>query len=374
MKLTILQSKLKEGLEIVEKLAGKNLTLPVLNNVLLSAKKNFLGLATTDLEAGIRWWSLAKIEDEGEITTPTKTLLDAISYFPNKPVFFETKEKFLLVECESYKTQIKYFKGEEFPIIPQIKEITSVSLKSNLISRGLSLVSNVPQLSPSRPEISGIFMSFQKNILKLTATDSFRLAEKKIILDKTAENDFSVIIPQKTIKELVGIIGDKKGELKIYFSPNQIMFELPSEETSSPQFQLFSRLIEGEYPDYESVIPKKYQTQVIVQKNEFLNQARAASVFSGKVNEVKIKAFPKKEKIEISSQSPDLGEYQSSMSSKITGEEAEVSFNYRYLLDGVSSIDSSELILELNGKDGPGVLKPIGDLNYIYVVMPINMA
>jgi len=373
MKFTILQSKLKEGLSVVERLSGKNLTLPILNNVLITSKKNFLGLATTDLEAGIRWWSLAKIDEEGEIVTPAKILLDIIGYLPNKPIQFEVKEKFLQLECENYKTNLKYFKNEEFPIIPEIKEVETVSIKSQVFCKGLNVVSNIPQPSPARPEISGIYIGFQKNTLKIAATDSFRLGEKKITLEKALNSDYSLIIPQKTAKELINIIGDKKGDLKIFISPNQIMFEFLMEEVEHPQFQLISRLVEGEYPDYEGIIPKKHQTQIIAQKSELLNQIKGASVFSGKVSEIKLKISSKKEKTEITSQSPDLGEYQSFLSSKISGEDIEVSFNFKYLSEGLLSIESSEIILDLNGKDGPGVLKPVGDLNYIYVVMPINI-
>ena len=163
------------------------------------------------------------------------------------------------------------------------------------------------------------------------------------------------------------------------------MFEFSMEETSHPQIQIISRLIEGQYPNYEDVIPKKFQTKAVLQKNEFLNQIKAASVFSGRTNEVKFKISPKKEKIEVSSQNPEYGQYQSSLPAKITGEETEISFNYKFLADGLLNIESSEIIFELNkesedvGKrkegvkgEGPGALRPVGDQNYVYIVMPIN--
>jgi DNA polymerase-3 subunit beta len=144
------------------------------------------------------------------------------------------------------------------------------------------------------------------------------------------------------------------------------------EETKHPQIQLTSRLIEGEYPNYQEIIPKKYATQIVLQKNEFLNQVKSASLFSGKISEVKIKTNSKKNEIGVFSQNAEIGEYQSSVPAKIKGQDAEISFNYRFLADGLANIKSSEVVLELNGDSGPGVLKPVGDPTYVYVVMPIK--
>ncbi len=143
-------------------------------------------------------------------------------------------------------------------------------------------------------------------------------------------------------------------------------------ETTHPQIQLVSRLIEGEYPNYTEIIPQKYTTQLTLDKNEFLNQVKSASLFSGKINEVKIKVDPGKKEIKILSQSSEIGEYQSSISGKTNGENVEISFNHRFLLDGLLNIRSSEVTFELNGGSGPGVLKPVGDETYIYVIMPIK--
>jgi DNA polymerase-3 subunit beta len=347
MKFIILQSKLKEGLGIVERFVGKNLTLPILNNILISVQKNFLSLTTTDLEIGIRWWSLVKVEEEGEIVIPGHILSSFINYFPNKPIKLETKDKALFVECESYQTQIKFFKAEDFPIIPQVKEEVT-SLNNLLFCKNLALVSDIPQPSPARMEISGIYISSQGNLIKLVGTDSFRLGEKKIFLEKPITKNFSFILPQRTAKELITVMNEKKGELKIFGSPNQIMFELPMEETDHPQIQIVSRLIEGQYPNYEDVIPKKYRTTVVLPKNEFLNQIKAASVFSGRTSEVKFEVNPQKERLEIFSQNPEYGQYKSFLPAKIKGEGTEISFNYKYLIDGLANIKSSEVIFELN--------------------------
>ena len=374
MKLTIPQEKLKQGLNIVERISSKSLTLPILNNILISTKKNFLNLSATDLEIGVRWWVLSKVEKQGDITIPSRLLSSFINLLPNKNIDIDKKNNDLIVKCDNYKTELKGLNAEEFPIIPTITEGDSISINGSTFCRDLNQVVDIPVLSTIRPEISGVYLLFQKNTITIVATDSFRLGEKKIFLknNSSLNKEYSLILPQKTIKEIVNIFNERPGELKIYFSPNQVMFEYPMEETNHPQIQIVSRLIEGDYPNYKEIIPKKYTTKLVLDKNEFLNQVKTASLFSGKVNEVKLKIEPKSNKINISSQSSEIGDHQSSITGKVEGESVEVSFNHRFLLDGLQGIKTSEVILELNGGSGPGVLKPQDDETYLYVVMPIK--
>jgi len=374
MKLLILQEKLKEGLNIIERISSKSLTLPILNNVLITVEKNFLNLAATDLEIGINWWTLAKTEKEGKITLPARLLSSFINLLPNKKININSENDSLFIECENYKTQIKGLPADEFPIIPKITDGEFIFIDNSVLCQSIAQVVDIAVPSTTKPEISGIYFLFEKNLITIAATDSFRLGEKKIFLknNNSLKKNYSLILPQKAAKEIISIFGEKKGESKIYFSSNQVMFEFPMSETNHPQIQLVSRLIEGEYPNYQEIIPQKYATQLILDKNEFLNQIKSASLFSGKVNEVKIKTDAKKREIEIFSQSPDIGEYHSSISAKIKGEDVEISFNHKFLLDGILNMRSSEIIVELNGDSGPGVLKPVGDQTYIYVVMPIK--
>ncbi len=374
MKLLILQEKLKKGLGVVERISSKSLTLPILNNILISTEKNFLNLAATDLEIGINLWILTQIKKEGKITIPSRLFSSFINLLPNKKISLEVKDNDLFIECENYKTQIKGLSAEEFPIIPKITNGDTVSIEAPSFCKNLNQIVDIAVPSSIRPEISGIYFLFQKNLITIAATDSFRLGEKKIFLKNNSnlEKEYSLILPQKTAKEIVNIFNEKQGELKMYFSPNQVMFEYPMEETTHAEIQIISRLIEGEYPNYQEIIPKKYTTRLTLNKDEFLNQIKTASLFSGKINEVKIKADSKENKIKAFSQSSDIGEYESSVSGKIEGEPIEISFNHRFLLDGLSSIRAPEIIFELNKETGPGVLKAVGDDTYIYVVMPIK--
>lgn len=376
MKIEILKENLKNGLSVVEKIVGKNLSLPILDNVLISTEDNFLSLSSTDLETAIKIWILTKIIKKGKVVVPAKFLSNFISLLPNEKITLEEKKQGLYIECKSFKNQIQGFNPEEFPLIPEFTNLENIEVDNAKFCQGLVQIADIASPSQARPEISGIYFSFSKNQIKIVATDSFRLAEKNITLDEPVKKDVSFILPQKPAREIINTLAEKEGKLKICFSPNQTMFEFPMKETPAghphPQVQIISRLIEGEYPNYEEIIPRKFKTHVIVKRDEFLSQIKAASLFSGKINEVKIKIDPQNKEIQIYSHDPDIGESQSSISAKIEGEAIETSFNHKFLSDGLSNIKSSEVIFDLSKEEGPCMLKPVGDASYIYVVMPIK--
>ena len=372
MKIEILKENLKNGLGIVERIIGKNLSLPILDNVLLETEDNFLILTSTDLETAIKLWILTKIVKKGKVVVPAKFLSSFVSLLPNEKIFLEEKKQGLYIECKNLKTQIQGQNPEEFPIIPEVQNIDILEVNNLKFCQGLAQVVDIASPSQARPEISGIYFIFFKKEIKIVATDSFRLAEKTILLENAVKKDYSFILPQKPAREIMNILSDKEGILKVYFSPNQTLFEFPIKDSNKPQLQITSRLIEGEYPNYQDIIPKKFTTKVILKRDEFLNQIKTASLFSGKINEVKITVNIENKELEIFSQSPDIGENKSSLLAKIEGEKLEVSFNYKFLIDGLNNIKSSEVIFELSEKEGPCVLKPVGDNSYLYVVMPIK--
>lgn len=376
MKFIILKENLCKGLNIVDKITGKNLTLPILNNILISAQKNFLNLSTTDLELGIKYWSLIKIEKEGKITIPSKVLFNFINLLPNDKIYVELKNQTLYINCQNYQTKIKGLSAEEFPIIPKVEDNNFIELNCNVFCGGLSQVVDFTTLNQNRPELSGVYFNFKKDGLYLTTTDSFRLAEKILFFEKKLEKDISFILPQKSAREVINIFSEHEGKLKFYFSSNQVLFEYLMTETPHPQIQIISRIIEGEYPDYQGIIPKKYEAQVVLPKEKFLNHIKTAGIFSGKTNEIKIKLNPQKDGIEIFSQNSELGENQSFLQGQVkyssTPKEMEVSFNYRFLIEGLLNIKESEVVFELNGEDGPAVVKPKTDSSYVYIVMPIK--
>ncbi|HUV81408.1 MAG TPA: DNA polymerase III subunit beta [Patescibacteria group bacterium] len=377
MKITILKDKFKEGINIIEKISAKSINLPILNNVLISVEKNFLNLIATDLEVGLKWWALVKTEKEGKIAVSSKILSSFINFLPNKSVNLELKDLNLNIECENHHTIIKGVNPEDFPLIPQISNEEKIEVQIKPFCKGLSSVADIASLSSTKPEISGIYFLFQKDLITMAATDSFRLAEKKIYLNSNISKDYSLILPQKAAKEIINIFGEKEGILTIYFSPNQILFETSFAEIPHPQIQFISRLIEGDYPNYQEIIPKKHETRLVFPLEEFINQIKLASLFSGKINEIKLKIDSSKNRINFFSQNSEVGEYQSFINGKVEGKSCEISFNYRFLLDGLLNISSlpqkkPEAVLQLSGSEKPGVLKLKDEENYLYLVMPIK--
>jgi len=374
MKITILKNKFAKGLGIVEKITGKNFTLPILGNVLMNSENSTVKLSTTDLEVGISYWIMAKIEDKGKITIPVRPLSNFVSLITEEQINLETKDNTLFLKGESYKSQIKGLDAEDFPIIPEVSENVWVEMESKLFSQAILQVIDFCALTQTRLELSGVYLFFEKGQLKVVATDSFRLAEKTIPIS-TVSNDFipqSFILPRNAAREMTNIFSQEEGMVKFYLSPNQIMAEKRFSDSNQPKVRLVTRLIEGEYPNYKEVIPKETKTSISLRKDELFNQIKKASLFSGKSNEVALDIDPKKGEITFFSQNVDLGEIKSKTKADIKGDKVEIRFNYKFLSEGINQVNSEEIVIELNGTDGPGLIKPVGDSSFLYVIMPIK--
>ncbi len=375
MKVICLQKNIKQALNITERIIGRNLTLPILNNLLLISEGNKLKISSTNLEIGINCWVNGKIVEKGGITVPARLISGFIGNLPNKKIKMKVKENQLELKCEKFKANLKGIKADDFPIIPKIKDKPLIKIKGGLLKNGLSQVVEMSALSESRPEISGIFVNFEKGSIKMAATDSFRLAEKNLETEGSVSkiNKQSIIIPQRTISELIRILGEKDligdesdQDVEIILSNNQILFDLG-------YCQVISRLIEGKYPDYQQIIPNSFKTQTVVSREELIKNIKIASLFSGKINDVKITFNPQKSSIEILSKDVDVGENKSKIEAEINGEEeVEVVFDYNYLLGGLNNIFSDKVFFGLNSSTGPSVIRPVGDISYTYVVMPIK--
>ena len=257
--------------------------------------------------------------------------------------------------------------SEEFPIIPKIKSEPILKINKDILRTGLSQIVEITAISESRPEISGIYMKFEKESIKTAATDSFRLAEKIINdVDIASINENEIIIPKRTVVELIRILQDDDiGNVELVLNQNQVLFNLNN-------VQIISRLIEGKFPDYTQIIPKEFQAQVITNKQELINNIKLASFFSGKANEVKLSILPSKSLVELSSEDADVGSHKSSLPAKIQGKPIKISFNYRYLLDGLNNIFSDKVIISIGKEAGKTLITSVGDESYKYIVMPIK--
>ncbi|KKS65020.1 MAG: polymerase III subunit beta protein [Parcubacteria group bacterium GW2011_GWC1_43_12] len=366
MKIICLQENLKTNLNIAQNIIGKNLTLPILNNLLLKTENGRLRISSTNLEIGINTWTNGKIEREGEITCPAKILYNFINNLPNKKIELESKNDSLVIKCENYKANIKCLSADDFPIIPKIKNEPLFELDGGVLKNALSQVAGSAAVSESRPEIAGILFSLDRNNLKLVATDSFRLAEKNISdINNKNQEQFSVIIPQRTAQEIIRIISEKNSSVKFITGNNQVLFDFGDA-------QLISRVIDGVYPDYQQIIPKEFKTSALVSKEDLLNTVRIAGIFSSKINNVKFSVLP--DRLEIFSQDSELGENKSVVESQVKGKDMEVCFNYRYVLDGLNNIDSKMIFFGFSSESTASVMRPSESNDYTYVVMPIKLA
>ncbi len=374
MKTNVLQSNLRNGLVIIERITAKSVALPVLGNVLVSCDKNFICLSATDLEIAAHFWVLSKTEKEGKITLPAKLFLQLVSSIAEEKVELEVKNNNLIVKNNICTSQLRGQNPEEFPVIPEIKKDYTFELNIGSFCQGLTQIVDVASTSSHKPELTGVYCMLGKKMLILAATDSFRLAEKTLFFaDETSvpEGGLSFIIPVKIVRELINVFGGTQGRIKLFLSQNQIAFEYVSPEVSHPQIQLLSRLIEGEYPSYKDIIPQKHDAQFITPKADFINQIKAASYFTQKTNEISLHFIPGKG-LEITSQNPDSGEYSALIKGKCDGEEMNIDFNWKFILDGLVNIKSDEIALYAQKNGGPATLCPVGDTSYIYVVMPIR--
>lgn len=372
MRIELIKEDFKKALNICEKLTRKNLTLPILQNILLKTDGSFLELNVTNLESAVSWRILSKIEKQGKVLVSAGVLTNLVNLISDEKIELTENNGNLVLVGKNENIQIQGQDSEEFPLIPKIAAKKYWQVPTSVMVQGLASVVDISSASQTRIEISGTYFSFKKNKLKIVGTDSFRLAEKTIQLIQSDNQDGSFILPQSSSRELLNILNQQGGAVKIYLDPNQVLFEIASE--SGPPFKIsfLSRLIEAEYPNYQEIIPKKYITQIRLAKEEFVNQIKKASLFSGKIAEVKINVLSKENKVRIFAQSSDVGKGDLSCSCSIEGQDVQVSFNHRFLIDGLNNIKSSEVLFELHGEDKAGVLRSVGDTSYFYILMPIK--
>jgi DNA polymerase III subunit beta len=374
MRFTCLQENLKQGLFMVSHVAGKNVNLPILNNTLITAKNGDITLVATDLEIGITSKIRGKIEEEGAFTVDSRIINDYVVLLPNKKMDLKEKDLSLLVECDNYKTKIKGLSADEFPLIPTVEKKSSFTIENQELKRALEQVLFSVSSSDARLELTGVYFEINGSELTLAATDSYRLAEKRISLDAAADknNKQTAIVPGKTLLELNRIIGaNRSGEeggekIKCYLAENQVLF-------ASGTTEIVSRLIEGQYPDYRQIIPQKTQTAAVLNRAELLRAVKAASLFSKTgINDINLDFPAGQNKVVITAASGQTGENTTELAASVNGKDNGVVVNYRYLLDGLNNCDSDDIRLEIVDSNTPCLVKPEGVPGYVYIIMPIK--
>lgn len=363
MNIIINHQKLQTALRVVEKIISKNVSLPILNSILLKTENGRLKISATNLEIGIRYWISSKINKEGEIAVPARIFSDFIGNINDEKLNLVVDRNIISVNSDNYKTQILGLDTKEFPILPKTKNQDSLLINSNVLKNAILAVFDSSSLSETRPEISGILFNFKRNKIELAATDSFRLAEKIITISAESNFEKPIIIPRSAAIEIMRICENNDQDLKIDISDNQIF-------VIGEDFEFISRLIDGHYPEYKRVIPDKYISVARVDKNEFEKSVKMASIFSSNIFDVKVKVL--NNQIQLKAQNSDKGEIIASLPCVLKDGPFEVSVNYHYLLDGIKSIPSSNIFIQFTGDGSPLVLKGEDDKSQTYVIMPLR--
>ncbi len=323
LKIFSLQENLKQGLALVGHVSGKNINLPILNNVLVKAEEGKIRLIATNLEIGVISTVRGKIEREGLFTVSSKIISDCINLLPNKKIGLEQKDNDLLVDCENYQAKVKGQSAEEFPLIPEVDRKHYFSAEAEEVKKAVSQVIFATAASETRLELSGVLFIFSGNNLTIAATDSYRLAEKKIQIKSNSEEEKKIIVPAKTLQELLRILSvnlgdeveEKTSEIKFYISENQILFTYGSTE-------LVSRLIEGQYPDYQQIIPTASKTKISIDRQELIRAVKMASLFSkAGINDVNLDFPAGKNQVVISSVSGQTGENITNLEARVSGDD-----------------------------------------------------
>lgn len=366
MKLSCTQENLNRGLFIVGKTVSSDNALPVLSNVLLRAEKGRLQLSATDLEIGVVCVINCKIDTEGAITVPARLLTEYVSSLPGGIIDMELKKHDLHLALGEYTATIKGVDAEEFPLIPKVASETVVEIDAESFRDAISKVVFATTADESRPEIAGVFMREKDESLYLVATDSYRLAEKKIQGAKFLKKFQDVILPAKTLQELHRILDGVDEPVKVAIAENQVLF-------TCTEIELISRLIEGQYPDYEQIMPKNNNTRVEIDAKDFLKTIKITSLFSRSgANDIRLEYDPASDELALLAVSDQVGENTSRVKAKTTGEKGAIVFNYRYLIDGISNMREGAVTVGIGTESSPTLLLPEGKDDYRYVIMPIK--
>jgi DNA polymerase-3 subunit beta len=373
MKLSCLQENLNKGLSIVGRAVATRSTLPITQNILLSAEQSRLKLAATNLEMAITCWVGAKVKQKGDITVPARLLSDFVNSLPNDLIEINLPANSRILELKSghFQAHIHGIDAADFPPIPQINDGITTTIEAASLREGITQVAFAAATEESRPVLTGINTEFDGEQLNLAAADGFRLAVHKTTLSSPVSEKTTVIIPARTLNELNRLLGDQEEpvEITVNEKKSQVLFRLKDAE-------LVSQLIQGSFPNYSQVIPQSYTTRAVVDINEFLRVTKMSSIFARDASGiVRLVITPGTEltpgKVTVSAQAEEVGDNVGEVDALTDGEEAKIAFNVKYLSDVLSVLSQAQVALELTTPSSPGTIRPIGVDNYVHVVMPM---
>ncbi|MFZ5918102.1 MAG: DNA polymerase III subunit beta [Chloroflexota bacterium] len=370
MKVSCLQENLAKGLSTVGRAVATRSTLPVLSNILLSTDQGRLKLSATDLEIGVNTWVGAQVEEEGSITIPSRLLIDFVNSLPAERIDMElnVRSQELHLRCARYEANIKGIDAQEFPLIPTADENDyQLALEPNLLRQMISQVVLAAATDESRPILTGVLVKFDGPQFTMAAADGFRLSVRHAHLERAVPEPISVVIPARALAELARISSDEELSVSMSITPSrsQVLFRLANTD-------LVSQLIEGRFPDYEQIIPKRRDTRAIVGTDAFLKACRTANIFArSEANIARLKIG--EGHIEVAARSAEMGDNVGEVDAEIEGNPVEIAFNVRFLIDVLSVANAAQVFLETTNSSSPGVIRPVGSEEFIHVIMPMHV-
>ena len=375
MKLSCLQENLSKGLAVVSRAVATRSTLPVTQNVLISTDQSRLKLSATNLEIAITTWIGASIEDEGAITLPARILTEFVNTLEGDKIDFSLPEGngILNISSGRSKATINGIDAEEFPPIPTVLDGIRAVVNAGVLKKAISRVAFAAATEESRPVLTGVELKIEGNDFSLAAADGFRLAVQKDKLTEPIDGNIEVIIPARTMNELNRLVSDDSEEIEVVMTPTrgQILFR-------SGDIEIVSQLLQGNFPNYQQLLPEEHSTRSIFDTNALQRAVRSASIFARDgSNIVRMQLVPPSEdddngKALISARSEEVGDNEDVVGAEsLEGEESKIAFNSRYLMDVLAVLDKGNVVLETTTASSPGVFKPIEDDGYTHVVMPM---
>ena len=382
MKISCLQENLARGLAVVGRAVATRSPLPILSNILLETDQGRLRIAATNLEIGINCWIGARIEEEGSITVPARLLTEFVNSLPTGQIDMELtrRTQTLNLKCARFEANIKGLDPAEFPNVPTADSIGgrpqgALHLKADTFKRMIDQVVFAAAADESRPILTGVLTHFHQGGLTLAAADGFRLSVTTADVGVGVDETISVIVPARALAELNRVSGEQEKTIELIITPtrNQILFHLDD-------IDLVSQLIDGNFPDYKQIVPKTYSTQTVVSTQELLKAVKVAFLFArDAANIIRLHVVPGSDLtpgyVSVAATSAELGDNVSELDvTGISGEEVEVAFNARYMIDALSVAGTAEVALETTTASSPGVIRPVGGDDYLCVIMPMHIS
>lgn len=362
MKLQVTQENLNKALGTVARVANTRGTLPVLANVMMRTVNNRLSIAATNLDIAITYYIGAKVSDEGAITAPARLMQDFVSSLPSGVIDLSLDEYRLHISTDQYQSVINGMAADEFPVMPAIEDGKTWTVASADLKKGLQQVIMAASNDEARPVLTGVYVHALEGGLYMAATDSYRLAEKRLA---ESTNDVELLIPVTAMQDLLRIVSDFEGDVSVTSDETQVQFKIGDVE-------LVARLIEGKYPPYRSLVPQSFATTATLKRADLLNITKVSSLFAREsAGSITINVDESQQNVSIRSVASQLGENTATADAKVTGSGA-VTLNSRYLLDALHALGGDEVSFCFNGKLEATMLKDPAQDDYLHIIMPLK--